>query len=166
MRLRWFNPAWTARALAEYLNGEFLNDINFAGVSERETRGDIPRLLINTTLYNDGRRLVFSTLPTEETQYDLIKDLAPTFTPSFQTDQHLEVMRSKWASLQTATPQALDVDQCQIRLAAAVAASMSFPPVIGPITFTVAGRDLYWHAGDGGLSDNAGIESLSMVMLN
>ena len=43
---------------------------------------------------------------------------------------------------------------------------MSFPPVIGPITFKVEGEDRYWHAGDGGLSDNMGLESLATVALS
>jgi len=47
-----------------------------------------------------------------------------------------------------------------------VAASMSFPPVIGPITFKVEGEDRYWHVGDGGLSDNMGMESLAMLALH
>jgi hypothetical protein len=64
------------------------------------------------------------------------------------------------------TPQALNIDLCPIPLGAAVAASMSFPPVVGPISFKVEGEDKYWHAGDGGLSDNMGLESLAMVALH
>src|SRR6185295_6635720 len=44
-RLRWFNPAWTARSLNEHLNKQFLNDVTFKDVRERELSGDIPRLL-------------------------------------------------------------------------------------------------------------------------
>src|SRR5580765_1289353 len=51
VRLRWFNPAWTAKSLAEYLNSQFLHDMTFQHVRERELSGEIPRLLINTTLY-------------------------------------------------------------------------------------------------------------------
>src|SRR5690242_20102543 len=29
LRLRWFNPAWTAKSLSEYLNSQFLKDMNF-----------------------------------------------------------------------------------------------------------------------------------------
>src|SRR5580765_8664300 len=76
VRLRWFNPAWTAKSLAEYLNSQFLKDMTFQHVRERELSGEIPRLLINTTLYNDGRRLVFTTVPHEQTQYDLLKDVS------------------------------------------------------------------------------------------
>ena len=67
--------------------------------------------------------------------------------------------------MQSVTPQALDLDLCPIKLGGAVATSMSFPPVIGPMTFKVEGEEQYWHAGDGGLSDNMGIESLSMAVM-
>jgi len=166
LRLRWFNPAWTAKSLAEHLNGEFLKDMTFQNVRERESSGDIPRLLINTTLYNDGRRFVVTTLPHEQTQYDLLKDVSRSVSAHPVSKESLELMKVKWASLQSVTPQALNLDLCAIPLGAAVAGSMSFPPVIGPITFKVEGEERYWHAGDGGLSDNMGLESLALVSFN
>jgi predicted acylesterase/phospholipase RssA len=164
-RLRWFNPAWTARSLAEHLNAQFLKGMSFKDVMEREARGDIPRLLINTTLYNDGRRLVMTTLPQEDAQYDLLTDLHRSGGSSGRAKDTEAMMRSKWASLQSVTPQALDLDLCPLKLGGAVATSMSFPPVIGPVTFKVEGEDRYYHAGDGGLSDNMGIESLFMAVM-
>ncbi|HEX4969262.1 MAG TPA: patatin-like phospholipase family protein [Nitrospiraceae bacterium] len=166
LRLRWFNPAWAAKSLAEYLNSQFLHDMTFQHVRERELSGEIPRLLINTTLYNDGRRLVFTTVPHEQTQYDLLKDVSRSVGASHLSEESIEVMQVKWASLQSVTPQALNLDLCPIRFGGAVAASMSFPPVVGPITFKVEGEDQYWHAGDGGLSDNMGLESLATVTLH
>jgi predicted acylesterase/phospholipase RssA len=165
-RLRWFNPAWTARSLNEHLNNQFLNDLRFKDVSERELRGDIPRILINTTLYNDGRRFVITTLPHDQTQYDLLKDVSRSVGAGVRSKESVELMKVKWASLQSVTPQALKLDLCPIKLGGAVAASMSFPPVIGPVTFKVEGEDQYWHAGDGGLSDNMGLESLATVALS
>ena len=166
LRLRWFNPAWTAKSLSEHLNTQFLDGLTFKEVRERELNGDIPRLLINTTLYNDGRRFVITTLPHEQTQYDLLKDVSRSMGTSPRSKEYLELMKVKWASLQSVTPEALNLDLCGIQLGAAVTASMSFPPVIGPITFKVEGEDRYWHAGDGGLSDNMGLESLTTVGLN
>ena len=165
-RLRWFNPAWTARSLNEHLNKQFLHDVTFNDVRERELSGEIPRLLINTTLYNDGRRLVITTLPQEQTQYDLLKDVSRASGGVPRSKESVELMKVKWASLQSVTPQTLNLDLCPIKLGGAVAASMSFPPVIGPITFKVEGEDRYWHAGDGGLSDNMGLESLATVALS
>jgi predicted acylesterase/phospholipase RssA len=164
--LRWFNPAWTARSLNEHLNNKFLNDLTFKDVQERELSGDMPRLLINTTLYNDGRRFVMTTLPHEQTQYDLLKDVSRSLGTGPRSKESAELMKEKWASLQSVTPQALNLDLCPVKLGAAVAASMSFPPVIGPMTFKVEGAEQYYHAGDGGLSDNMGLESLATVALN
>jgi hypothetical protein len=140
--------------------------MTFQNVRERESSGDIPRLLINTTLYNDGRRFVITTLPHEQTQYDLLKDVSRSIGARPVSKESAELMRVKWASLQSVTPQELNLDLCPIQLGAAVAGSMSFPPVVGPITFKVEGEDRYWHAGDGGLSDNMGLESLATVALN
>ena len=165
-RLRWFNPAWTAKSLAEYLNSQFLHDMTFQNIRERESSGDIPRLLINTTLYNDGRRFVITTLPHDQTQYDLLKDVGRSVGARPLSKESGELMKVKWAFLQSVTPQALNLDLCPIQFGAAVAGSMSFPPVIGPITFKVEGEERYWHAGDGGLSDNMGLESLTTVALN
>jgi hypothetical protein len=143
-----------------------LNGLTFKDVRERELSGDIPRLLINTTLYNDGRRFVVTTLPHEQTQYDLLRDVSRSVGAGPRSKESVELMKVKWASLQSVTPQVLKLDLCPIRLGAAVAASMSFPPVIGPITFKVEGEDRYWHVGDGGLSDNMGLESLATVALS
>src|SRR5262249_18940559 len=140
--------------------------MTFKDVREREVNGDIPRLLINTTLYNDGRRFVFTTLPDEQTQYDLLTDVNRSVVAKPRSKEAEALMQARWASLQSVTPQALNLSLCPIRLGGTVAASMSFPPVVGPITFKVGGEERYWHAGDGGLSDNMGIESLAMVAFN
>jgi hypothetical protein len=47
-----------------------------------------------------------------------------------------------------------------------VATSASFPPVVGPVTYQTKGASTYTHAGDGGLFDNLGTESLTTVFLN
>ena len=46
----------------------------------------------------------------------------------------------------------------------AVAASASFPPVVGPITMQVGEGKTYWHTGDGGLYENQGIETLLLLL--
>jgi hypothetical protein len=127
VRLRWFNPAWTAKSLSEYLNSQFLKDMTFQSVRERELSGDIPRLLINTTLYNDGRRFVITTLPHEQTQYDLLKDVSRSVGARPLSKESVELMKVKWASLQSVTPQALNLDLCPIPLGAAVAGPCRSP---------------------------------------
>lgn len=163
--LRWFNPSWTARSLAETLGEDYLGDTNFTELGQREARGDSPRLLVNTTLYNDGRRFLLSTLPRNDSQFDLIGRLEQS--PQAVTVQKpaLDLMRVRWDSLVSVVPDDLGINVCPARLAAAVAASMSFPPIIGPITLGIADESRYWHIGDGGLSDNTGAESLLMVFL-
>lgn len=93
--LRWLNPAWTAVSLTEHLNAKFLNELTFKDVRERELSGEIPRLLINTTLYNDGRRLVFTTLPHEQTQYDLLKDVSRASGGVPRSKESVELMKVK-----------------------------------------------------------------------
>jgi hypothetical protein len=164
-RLRWFNPAWTARSLAEILNEQYLGEASFAGLARREAQGDSPHLLVNTTLYNDARRFVVTTLDPEELRYDFVRELERS-PGKVELDEEVQrLLRTRWETLQSWTPSDLHLDVCSMKVAGAVAASMSFPPVIGPITFRVGDKDPYWHAGDGGLSDNSGAESLLMVAL-
>jgi predicted acylesterase/phospholipase RssA len=163
-RLRWINPAWTAWSLAELLNESYLNDMTFKDLAVREAQGDSPYLLVNTTLYNNGRRFVVSTLPREASQYDVFLDLKRV-SVGRQEEEGEQILRSRWESLHSVTPEDIKLDTCPIRVAAAVVGSMSFPPVVGPISFQVKGQDTYWHVGDGGLADNTGAESLLMVFL-
>ena len=163
--LRWFNPAWTAKSLAEILGEEYLGKTKFSDVAQWEQDTSSPTLLINTTLYNDGRRLVLSTLSRDALRYDFISSLpAPPVTDQLQRERKRR-LQARWDTLQSRTAQDLKIDICRLPVAAAVAASMSFPPIIGPISLHNEEEDLYWHIGDGGLSDNTGAESLIMVYL-
>ncbi len=165
-RLRWFNPAWAARSLGEILREEYLGEATFQDLMHRQAQGDVPYLILNTTLYNSGRRFILSTLPTEYSHYDLFHSLAvPPEISDPQSPLVSDALRARWESLISVTPEDLEFDHCQVQVATAVAASMSFPPLIGPITFQIEGQNLYWHAGDGGLSDNTGIESLAMLFM-
>ena len=163
--LRWFNPAWTAQSLAEILGEEYIGPTTFGELSVREKAGDSPHFLVNTTLYNDGRRLVLSTLDREAMRYDFIEDLQRRQESQTLEPRSKRALKIRWEALQSQTPEDLRFDICRVKIAGAVAASMSFPPIIGPISFHLEGEDQYWHAGDGGLSDNTGAESLLMVFL-
>ena len=162
--LRPFNPAWTARSLLEIVD-ESLGGMRFEGLARREAQGDSPHLIINTTLYNNGRRFIMSTLSHEASRYDILPDLN-RFPGMKKIDEEVQrILRSKWEMLLSVTPQDIKMNVCPITVAAAVTASMSFPPVVGPISFRVENQDLYWHIGDGGLADNTGTESLLMIFL-
>jgi len=165
-RLRWVNPAWTAVSLRDVLEDTYLGDMRLQDLAQRQARGDSPYFLINTTLYNDGRRLVWSTLERDALRYDFIHDLQQRPGWERMTPESEQILRTRWEDLQSRTPQDLKIDQCQLKVAMAVAASMSFPPIIGPITVSTEGEDQYWHIGDGGMSDNTGAESLLMPFLH
>jgi hypothetical protein len=139
--------------------------MTFKELAQREERGDSPRLLVNTTLYNNGRRFVVSTLPREASQYDVFLDLHRVAGAGKSDEEGEQILRTRWESLHSMTPEDIKLDTCPIRVAAAVVGSMSFPPIVGPISFKVKGQDKYWHVGDGGLADNTGAESLFMVFL-
>jgi hypothetical protein len=159
------NPAWTAVSLKEVLQDVYMGETTFRELAQRQARGDSPYFLINTTLYNDGRRLVWSSLERDALKYDFIRDLKKQPGWENVTPEAEQILRAGWDDLQTRAPEDLQLDQCRVKVAAAVAGSMSFPPIIGPITLGIEGEEQYWHIGDGGMSDNSGAESLLMVAL-
>ncbi|WP_455376886.1 patatin-like phospholipase family protein [Petrachloros mirabilis] len=161
---RWVNPAFVAKSLIEILSERYFGAETFGALSEREKRGDVPRLMVNTTLYNDGRRFLLSTLPAEDLQYDWA-DAVRRVTPGGMTPEQEAGLRDRTETLKTVTPQDLHLNICETKVAAAVVGSMSFPPIIGPISLKAENQDRYWHVGDGGMSDNTGGESLLMMML-
>ena len=165
LAFRWLNSSLAARSLAEVMAQRLLGLTTFADLAQREARGDSPRLIINTTLYNSGRRLALTTLPPEASRYDFYADLRASMTRRGSTAAFPPAFLQRWEKLLTLTPLELGIDVCPIRLAGAVAASASFPPLVGPITFRVGDEDLYWHTGDGGLYENQGLESLLFVFL-
>jgi len=146
-KFRWVNPNKRAVSLAEILDREFLDGITLGDVREKELRGELPRMLINSTWYHSGRRFVFTSLPADALAFDL-------------GDPQLDAT----------TPADFGVNVNDLPLSTAVAASASLPWFIGPVTFVLGrgegGAERYLHAGDGGLSDNQGVETLIQAMLS
>jgi Patatin-like phospholipase len=165
LAFRWLNSSLAARSLAEVMAQHLLGLTTFADLAQREARGDSPQLIINTTLYNSGRRLALTTLLPEASHYDFYKDLRASMAQRGLTAAFPPAFLKRWEKLLTLTPLELGIDVCPIRLAGAVAGSASFPPLVGPITFHVGDEDIYWHTGDGGLYENQGLESLLFVFL-
>ncbi|HMK64891.1 MAG TPA: patatin-like phospholipase family protein [Thermodesulfobacteriota bacterium] len=159
------NSALAATSLRELLEERLLGKSTFADLAVREKNGDSPRLMINATLFNDGRRLLLTTLPPDATQYDFTADLDRSLAERGITRTYPEVVKKRWESLLPVSPLELQFDPCVLRVTAAVAASAAFPPLVGPITFTVGNELDYWHAGDGGLYENLGLESLMFAFL-
>jgi hypothetical protein len=154
------NSALAAQSLHEILEESLLGPGTFADLAARQMSGDSPTLLINSTLYNNGRRFMFTTLPPDAAQYDFIADLDRTLNSQGIARSYPEVMKKRWESLLPVSPLELEIDPCPLKVAIAVTASASFPPLVGPITFTVGDELDYWHTGDGGLYENLGLESL------
>ncbi len=165
VNFRAFNPTKAATSLSEVLDEHFLNRMTLEELNHREARGDSPRLIINSTLYNNGRRFVITTLPHEAFQYNFVKELGATLKKRGRVMDFPPSLEKAQEELTPWTFQDLQADPRRVPLSQAVAASASFPPLIGPISVQVEGSATYWHAGDGGLFDNQGTESLAQVLL-
>jgi hypothetical protein len=163
--LRWLNSFLFARSLSEVLRDRLLGEASMRDLNQREASGDSPGLIINTTLYNNGRRLAITTLPSEAFRYDFLGDLRSTLQRRGQTADISPILAKGWESLMPMTLPDINADPCRVGLAGAATGSASFPPVIGPITLRVGGEQTYWHAGDGGLYENQGVESLVFLFL-
>jgi predicted acylesterase/phospholipase RssA len=170
---RALNPTKLAYSLSEVWDSQFLDEMTFAQLYERELRGDIPRVILNGTIYNSGRRFAFTTLPASDFEYDFIElltnelkkpDRPVPVTPEGLAiiQQGLEKARRQFLPL---TLDQVGADYRNLRLSLAVATSASFPPVVGPVTYRIAGDPAYLHIGDGGLFDNLGTESLTTLFL-
>jgi hypothetical protein len=72
---RLYRSALAARTLAEIFQERLFDGARMQDISVREKAGDSPGLIINTTLYNNGRRLALTTLPTAAFEYDFFADL-------------------------------------------------------------------------------------------
>ena len=140
-----------------------LGPIRFEELAEREARGDSPRLLVNTTLFNNGRRLVFTTLPPAALQYEFFRissDRWPAAAspPRFPPNSRCAGRRS------SPRPQDLP-SMCAPSPRRGGGGVGVLSPLVGPITFRVGEEELYWHTGDGGLYENQGVESILFAFL-
>jgi len=165
LSFRWINSALAARTLAEIFEERLFDDARMQDIIAREKAGDSPGLIINTTLYNNGRRLALTGLTPEAFEYDFFADLERSLRERGRPIEPAPYIRERWKLLRPMTPLDIHMDPCSGRLAGAVTASASFPPLVGPITLQVGGEKTYWHAGDGGLYENQGIETLLLLYL-
>jgi hypothetical protein len=165
LSFRWINSALAARTLAEILRDKLYGDARILDLSARTRAGDTPDLIINTTLYNNGRRLALTTLPADAFDYDFFTDLERSLERRGRAVEPTPVIRERWQRLRPMTPIEISMDPCPALLAGAATASASFAPLIGPTTFKVGDKEAYWHVGDGGLYENSGVESLLFLYL-
>ena len=165
LSFRWVNSALAAKTLAEILKQRLYGDARLQDLAAREKGGDSPGLIINTTLYNNGRRLALTTLSPEAFTYDFFADLERSLREQGRKLDPSSISRTRWERLRPMTPIEINIDPCPAGLAGSVTASASFPPLVGPLTLKIGDTDTYWHAGDGGLYENQGLESLLLLYL-
>ncbi len=65
----------------------------------RVKSGDSPRLIVNTTLYNNGRRLVMANLPPEGFHYDFFADLKQSLAKRGQSAEYPPFLVQRWDQL-------------------------------------------------------------------
>jgi len=165
LSFRWINSALAAKTLAEILGQRLYGAARLQDLAARERGGDGPGLIINTTLYNNGRRLALTTLPAEAFTYDFFADLDRSLREQGRRLDPSSISLTRWERLRPMTPIEINIDPCPAGLAGSVTASASFPPLVGPLTLKIGDTDTYWHAGDGGLYENQGLESLILLYL-
>ncbi len=165
LSFRWINSALAAKTLAEILGQRLYGGARLRDLAAREKSGDSPGLIINTTLYNNGRRLALTTLPSDAFTYDFFADLDRSLQKQGRTLDPSSINRTRWERLRPMTPIEINIDPCPAGLAGSVTASASFPPLVGPLTLKIGDDETYWHAGDGGLYENQGLESLLLLYL-
>jgi len=165
LSFRWLNSALAAKTLVEVLRDKLYDDARIQDLAARAKLGDTPELIINTTLYNNGRRLALTTLPAEAFEYDFFSDLDRSLERRGLPNEPAPYIRERWKLLWPMTPIDLHTDACQALVAGAATASASFAPLIGPTTFKIGEKEEYWHVGDGGLYENSGVESLLLLDL-
>ena len=165
LSFRWLNSALAARTLAEILQSRLYGEASLGDLAAREKAGDAPGLIVNTTLYNNGRRLALTGLPSEDFDYDFFSELERDLKAQGRVMELTPLIRSRWKLLRPMTPVELETDPCKIPVATAATASASFAPFIGPTTVRIGDEEAYWHIGDGGLYENSGIESLLFLYL-
>ncbi|HMK22228.1 MAG TPA: patatin-like phospholipase family protein [Terriglobales bacterium] len=166
------NPTKFAYSFADVWDSNFFSGMTFTQLYERERRGDSPQIMLNGTIYNTGRRLVLTTLPSSDFSYNFTQELRAKlvakglqFTPEGKASFDKSVDRAKNQFLPQ-TFEDLAMDHQGLPVSLAVVTSASFPPVVGPVTYQAAGSNVYTHVGDGGLFDNLGTESLTTLFLN
>jgi hypothetical protein len=115
LSFRWLNSSLAARSLAEVMAERLLGPTTLGDLARREARGDSPRLIINTTLYNSGRRFVLTTLPPEAARYDFYSDLRAALARRGQTAEFPPAFLQRWEKLLSVTPLELGIDPCPIR---------------------------------------------------
>ncbi len=104
LSFRWVNSALAAQTLAEILMERLYGDARLGDIIAREKAGDSPGLIINTTLYNNGRRLALTALPSAVFEYDFFGDLERSLQGRGLAMEATPYIRERWKRLRPMTP--------------------------------------------------------------
>lgn len=142
---RWLHPSERVTSLEEAFSDVITSGATLAGLPAR------PVFLFNTVSYNTGDTFVMSNAPLPH-RADAPKTL---LEPRLRTASFSDTGCTR--RLPADTPVAL-----------AVAASAAFPPLYGPVTISQpsASGTAFFHLGDGGLSENTGVDTLLEAALD
>ena len=178
LKLRALNSTKAAYSFAESWDEMFYGGKTLAELYTREKNLDSPRLILNGTRWNDGRRFISTTLPIEDFNPEfatlLLKKLEQSQTiPNEEKRLIRDQLHKAYEQFRPISFQNINghqnagTDFKDIKMSLAVASSASVPGVIGPVTYNVRGSTaVYHHIGDGGLFDNQGVETLVELFLN
>ena len=96
LSFRSVNSALAAKTLSEILTERLYGQAPVEDIGAREMAGDSPGLIVNTTLYNNGRRLAVTTLPAEAFDYDFFADLERSLQQRGREMESAPVIRERW----------------------------------------------------------------------
>jgi hypothetical protein len=159
-----------AESISRRWDEQLFHNATFADMRKREQAGDMPRLVMNGTSWDTGRRVLFTTLPAKDFDYDFVSETLDYLQGSGMPPVDLNVLEAHMRpEAQRFRPTLFDemgVDLGPLHVSVAVASSSSVPLLIGPVLFTVPLKDggtQLLHIGDGGMFDNQGIESMAQL---
>ncbi|HEY4352170.1 MAG TPA: patatin-like phospholipase family protein [Paraburkholderia sp.] len=176
--LRFLTFGSDAEGLVKAIDSQYLHGATFTDLDKREASGASPRLILNATHYDTGRRFVMTTIPSASFCLNTEQFLLDVFYAPAGQEGHIDDMHESKLSQcdrnDALTPEGFDdfwnpkeqsVPSADVPLARAVATSAAFPLVVGPIAYPVAGQRELLHLIDGGVTDNSGVESMLQLYL-
>ena len=161
----------TARAntiIAQW-DKHLFHNATFRDLRKREEAGDAPRMILNGTSWDTGRRFLFTTLPKSSFSYEFVgatEKYLENYLPKKEYQRIEYRLRPERERFNPLTFEDIQADLGPLNISVAVASSSSVPLVIGPVLYKVGDKGNagpYLHIGDGGMFDNLGIESLAQV---
>jgi predicted acylesterase/phospholipase RssA len=156
-----------ANLLSQSWDEAFFKNATFLDLYNRERAGHSPKLVLNGTSWDSGRRVVMTTLPSAEFSFDFTNEVLKGLEARKGSEEDVQELRKQAKNdlyrFRPLTFDEIGADPRNLRVSLAVAGSASVPLVIGPVTFQVQGSDKKYHVGDGGMFDNQGIESLAQL---